>query len=117
MSEDVRLALITLLETTDDVLDEGTKNGAVLENLVHGEFYLELAELVANLHDPRAISALTRVGDHGFSRAAVKGLASFGEDEGFQQFSTQSTTGKLRTVAVAYNIMALLGHGGRWKRH
>lgn len=106
MSEDVRLALITLLGQLNDVLDEGTKNGAVLENLVHGEFYLELAELVANLHDPRAISALTRVGDHGFSRAAAKGLASFGEDALPAILHAIDKPGASND-AVAYNIMAL----------
>jgi hypothetical protein len=106
MSDDVRIALITLLGQLSDVQDEGVRNGIVLENLVHGEFYLMLADIVADLHDARAISNLTRVGDHAFSRRAARGLAAFGEQALPAILEVVDRPG-VSGAAVAYNVVAL----------
>ena len=79
MSEDVLVALITLLEQCNEKLDAASAEGVVLNDVVDGEFFLWVADVVAGLNDPRAIPALVRFGNHGFSRYVARGLASFGE--------------------------------------
>ena len=79
MSDEVRDALIGLFEQATDELSVAKAQGMVLNDVVNGEFYLQLARLVASLHDSRAIPALARIGDYAFSRTVARGLASFGE--------------------------------------
>ena len=79
MSDEVRVALITLLDQSNDALGKGRAQGMVLNDIVNGEFYLRLARVVARLNDPRAIPALARVGSYAGSPTVTRGLASFGE--------------------------------------
>lgn len=79
MSEDVRFALISLLERMNDKLDAARLRGIPTNEAVNGEFFMSVARLVATLDDPRAIPALARVGNHGYSWPVARGLASFGE--------------------------------------
>ena len=105
MSEDVRVALITLLEKLDGERDAAFREGVPLNEVVNFEFFMQVAGIVATLDDPRAIPALTRVGNYGYSKLAARGLASFGE---------QALPAILEIIeapasdgAVAYNVEAL----------
>ena len=80
MSDEVRDALIRLFDQATAELGVAKAEGMVLNDVVNGEFYLQLARLVASLHDSRAIPALARIGDYAFSRTVARGLASFGEE-------------------------------------
>ena len=79
VSNEVRMALIALLEQYNDDLDAARARGIPGERVVPGEFFLRVADIVAELGDPRAIPALARVGNNGFSRAVAQALALFGE--------------------------------------
>ena len=79
MSEDVRSALISLLERMNDEQDAARSRGIPTNEVVNGEQFMSVARLVATLGDSRAIPALARVGNHGYSWPVVQGLASFGE--------------------------------------
>jgi len=79
MSEDVRVALMTLLERYNDELDSALSRGIVRQDVVDGEFFLQVADVVAALDDVRTIPVLVRVGNHGFSRRVAHSLAAFGE--------------------------------------
>jgi hypothetical protein len=106
MSEDVRVALIDLLMQLNSALQVGARDQVGLESIANGEFYLSLADTVAALRDPRAIPALVQVGNYGFSRAAGRGLASFGEQalpSMIEVLDDPASSGDL----VAYNVMAL----------
>ena len=79
MSEGVRTALISLLERMNDEQDAARSSGIPTNEVVNGEEFMSVARLVASLDDSRAIPALARVGNHGYSSPVARGLASFGE--------------------------------------
>ncbi len=79
MSEGVRSALISLLERMNDEQDAARSRGIPTNEVVNGEEFMSVARLVASLDDSRAIPALARVGNHGYSSPVARGLASFGE--------------------------------------
>ncbi len=79
MSEDVRSALVSLLERMNDEQDAARLRGIPTNEVVNGEEFMAVARLVATLNDSRAIPALARVGNHGYSWPVARGLASFGE--------------------------------------
>ena len=79
MSDEVRVALIELMEQQCDQQDTALADGVPTNEVVNFEFFMQVARVVANLNDPRAIPALARVGNYGFSRPAARGLAAFGE--------------------------------------
>lgn len=106
MSDEVRVALITLLEQSIDARDEGEAQGRALSGIVDGEFYLQLAEVVARLNDPRAIPALARVGNTASSMTAAHGLASFGEQALPEIMAVIHTPG-VSDWAIAHNLSAL----------
>ena len=106
MSDEVRFALITLLEQSIDARDEGKAQGRVLSDIVDGEFYLRLARIVAHLNDPRAIPALTRIGNTASSITAARGLASFGEQALPEIMAVIQTPG-VSDWAMAHNLSAL----------
>ncbi len=106
MSEDVRVALITLLEQRYDARDAARRRGIPLSDVVDFEFFVSVAEVVATLNDPRAIPALTRVGNSGYSRHAARGLASFGEQALPAILKVFDTPGASDN-ALAYNMDAL----------
>jgi len=106
MSEDVRVALITLLEQCDDARQEARRQGIPLSEVVDFEFFMWVAEVVATLKDPRAIPALTRVGDHGYSLNAVLGLASFGE-RALPAILKILDAPESSSTALSYNMKAL----------
>lgn len=64
MSEEVRIALITLLETLNNELDSAFSEGIPLNDVVNGEFFLEVTDVVASFKDPRAIPGLIHSGHH-----------------------------------------------------
>ncbi len=106
MSDEVRVALITLLEQSNDALDKGRAQGMVLNDIVNGEFYLQLARVVARLNDPRAIPALARVGSYAGSITVARGLASFGVRALPEILAIIHTPG-ISDRAVARNLHAL----------
>lgn len=67
------------MEQSNDAQDAARSQGIPLSDVVDFEFFMSVAEVVATLKDTRAIPALTRVGDFGYSRDAALGLAAFGE--------------------------------------
>jgi hypothetical protein len=79
MSEDVRHALITLLEQLNVQAESARRSGAATATVVDPEFMMAVARTVADLHDVRAIPALSRAVFVGSSLHVVQGLASFGE--------------------------------------
>ena len=79
MSDEVRVALIELVEQLSDQQDIALAEGTPTNDVVNFEFFMHVVRVVASLDDPRAIPALARVGNYGFSRPAARGLASFGE--------------------------------------
>ena len=79
MSDEVRVALIELMEQLSDQQDIALAEGTPTNDVVNFEFFMHVVRVVASLDDPRAIPALARVGNYGFSRPAALGLASFGE--------------------------------------
>lgn len=106
MSEDVRVALITLLERSMDARDAAGERGIPLSDVVDFEFFMSVADIVAALKDPRAIPALTRVGDQGYNKNAARGLSSFGEQALpaiLQVFDDPGASEDL----LAYNVEAL----------
>ena len=116
MSEDVRIALITLLEQFNDEQDVAEAQGIALESVVQGEFFLWVARVVATLDDPRAISALARVGNHAFSKHVASGLARLGEQAlpAIVTVIDASRAGESK-FAVRTNLLAIsmmVGDGG-----
>lgn len=79
ISDDVRVALIELMEQLSDQQDIALAEGMPTNDVVNFEFFMHVARVVASLDDPRSIPALARVGNYGFSRPAAHGIASFGE--------------------------------------
>ena len=106
MSDEVRVALIILLEKSIDALDNGRAQDMILNDIVNGEFYLQLARVVARLNDARAIPALARVGSYAGSITAARGLASFGEQALPEILAVIQTPG-VSDWAIAHNLSAL----------
>lgn len=79
MSGEVRSALISLLERLNDEQDEARRQGIPTNEAVNGEWFMQVARVVASLEDPRAITGLARVANHGYTRPVAVALASFGE--------------------------------------
>lgn len=79
MSEEVRVALITLMERLNNERGYARSEGIPLNDVVNGEFFLEVTDVVASLKDPRAIPGLIHSGNYASSWNVVRGLASFGE--------------------------------------
>ena len=61
----VRSALISLLERLNDEMDEARRRGIPTNEAKKVEWLLSVARVVASLEDPRAISTLARVANHG----------------------------------------------------
>ncbi len=106
MSEDVRVALITLLEQSNDKLDAASAEGVALNNVVKGEFFLQVGDVVAALNDPRAIPALARFGNYGSSKHVARGLASFGE-QALPAILETIDTPEMTNFAVDTNLLAI----------
>jgi len=106
MSEEVRVALITLLEQCIDAQHAARRQGIPLNDAVDFEFFVSVAVVVATLNDPRAIPAPTQVGNFGYSRHAARGLASFGEQALPAILKVFDTPGA-SIGALAYNMDAL----------
>ena len=64
MSEEVRVALVTLLERLNNELDSASTEDIPLNDVVNGEFFLEVTDVVASLKDPRAIPGLIHSGNY-----------------------------------------------------
>jgi hypothetical protein len=79
VSEDVRNALITLLEQLTAQAESAYRSGAATATVVNPESLMAVARVVSDLRDVRAIPALSRVAYVGYSQHVVRGLASFGE--------------------------------------
>jgi hypothetical protein len=77
MDSGLRAALITLLDRQNDIVVDTARRGEFLADVEDPEFISQLSRLVAELHDPRAIPALS-VAIYG-GLAAMRGLAAFGE--------------------------------------
>lgn len=79
MSGEVRSALISLLERLNGEMDEARRQGIPTNEAVNVEWFMSVARVVASLEDPRAISGLAKVANHGYTKPVAVALASFGE--------------------------------------
>jgi hypothetical protein len=75
-SPELRGALIARLEQLNDRVAEVTRIDQTVDTFIDPETLLDLAQVVAELPDPRAISALTR---SPYIQDAVRTLVEFGE--------------------------------------
>lgn len=73
---ELRAALIARLEQLNQRVAEVTKLDQTVDTFINPETLAHLAQLVTELHDPRAIPALTR---SPYVSAAVRALVEFGE--------------------------------------
>ena len=74
---ELRAALIARLEQLNQRVAEVTKLDRTVDTFINPETLAHLAQLVAELHDPRAIPALSR--SPYAPKAAVRALVEFGE--------------------------------------
>lgn len=100
MRPELRIALITLLESKNRVVAAAIRRGEPLDKFENPEFVASLSRVVAELNDPRAIPALAEAIYGGFT--AARALARFGE---------QSVLHVVRVVTFPENHYDVANHG------